>query len=269
MALSAPAPKAGDMSHHVANELRTVDQFRAEVPDKKRWATTVFARLQKVAKMRPPARVLDVGAAGGSFVAACGELGYQCVGVEPWAPARARAAELAAALGRPICVVAGTAESLPFPNRSFDVVHASSVIEHVAEVDRAIAEIQRVLVRGGVFWFNAASAMCPSQEEISGFPLFGWYPDPVKLRIMRWARDHRPALVNFTKTPAVNWFTPGRARSLLRKHGFREVYDRWDLRRPDEGGVSYRAALGAIRSSRAARLLADLLVSGCSYAAIK
>jgi ubiquinone/menaquinone biosynthesis C-methylase UbiE len=269
MAARIPAPMGGDMSSHVANEQRTVEQFRAEVPFKKQWAAAVFTRLQGVAPVGPPARVLDIGAAGGAFVVACGELGYDCIGVEPWAPARARAAELAVALGRPVRVVAGSAESIPFPDGSFDIVHASSVIEHVTQVDRAIAEIHRVLVPGGVFWFNAASAMCPRQEEISGFPLFGWYPDPVKQRIMRWARDKRPALVSFTKTPAINWFTPGRARTLLGKHGFRTVYDRWDLRRPDEGGAGYRAALSAIRGHRAARLLADMMVPGCSYAAIK
>ena len=255
--------------HGVANEQQTLEEFRAAVPGKRQWATTVFKRLEQIAPVQPPARLLDIGAAGGSFVIACSELGYEAVGVEPWAPARTRAAELARELGANVRVVEGSAESIPFPDGSFDVVHASSVIEHVLDVQRALTEVHRVLAPNGVFWFNAASAMCPRQDEIRGFPLFGWYPDSLKQHIMRWARDHRPELVQYSKTPAINWFTPGRARALLGKVGFRAVYDRWDLRLAEEGGAGYRVALRAIRSSRAARVLADVLVSGCSYAALK
>ena len=67
-----------------------------------------------------------------------------------------------------------------------------SVMEHVEDVDAALSEIHRVTREGGIFWFNSASARSPRQNEISRFPLFGWYPDPVKRRIMLWAKTTVP-----------------------------------------------------------------------------
>ena len=58
-------------------------------------------------------------------------------------------------------------------------------------------------------------------------------PDRLKRSIMIWARDHAPELVGHTRTPAVNWFTRGKARRELTSAGFVEVWDRWDLRHLD------------------------------------
>jgi SAM-dependent methyltransferase len=42
------------------------------------------------------------------------------------------------------------AESLPFRDRSFEEVHASHVLEHIPDLERAMAEIHRVLRPGGL-----------------------------------------------------------------------------------------------------------------------
>jgi SAM-dependent methyltransferase len=257
------------MAHMMATEQRSIEQHLADLTTQIAWARTVFTRLRRVTALPERPRVLDVGAAAGSFVYACTQLGYPCDGVEPWSEARRASGALSARLGVRLDVVEGSAERIPFPNESFDVVHASSVMEHVRDLDASLAEISRVLKRGGVLWFNSASSLCPMQDEISGFPLFGWYPDALKVSIMKWARDHRPALVGYTETPAFHWFTPRKARAILWRNGFRRVYDRWDLRGETEGGMGYRIALRAIRSSRALRLCADVVVSGCSFAAVK
>ena len=139
------------------------------------------------------------------------------------------AAELFRRLGVPLRSAPGSAENIPMPAGSFDLVVAASVLEHVLDLDLTVAEVHRVLKPGGVFWFSSASALCPYQHEIRGFPLFGWYPRALKARIMRWACASRPDLVGFTRTPAVHWFSPWGARRLLRHHGSREVYDRMTL----------------------------------------
>jgi 2-polyprenyl-6-hydroxyphenyl methylase/3-demethylubiquinone-9 3-methyltransferase len=254
---------------HIASEQRSFNEILQSLPIKMKWAETVFSRLRRIVTLPDHARVLDVGAASGGFLVVCSELGYRCEGIEPWAEARLSAVELSEHLGVPIHIVAGTAESIPFDAETFDVVHASSVIEHVLDVEKAFAEVHRVLKFGGVFWFNAASSMCPRQAEIRGFPLFGWYPDFLKRRIMNWVKDARPHLVGYTRAPAINWFTPSKARKLLKRHGFKQVYDRWDLRGEDEGGRRYRFALRLIRSNGVTKTLADVLVPGCSYAAVK
>lgn len=231
-------------------------------------AGTVLQRLARIGKVYPGATVVDVGAAQGMFVLACAELGFQTIGVEPFAPAREVANQVAQTEGRQIRMVEGAAEAIPLADASVDVVHARSVIEHVVDAQRSFDEAFRVLRPGGVFWFGTASSMCPRQDEISGFPLFGWYPDPLKRRVMQWCKTHRPELIGHG-VPALHWFTPWKARRMLRKAGFSRVYDRWDLRLPSEGGRSYQLALHAIRHVPGARIIADVIVAGCSYAAVK
>ncbi|MGZ5256082.1 MAG: class I SAM-dependent methyltransferase [Vulcanimicrobiaceae bacterium] len=189
--------------------------------------------------------------------------------MEPWAQARATAAEVAKRTGVQVAILDGSAESLPLESDTYDIVHANAVIEHVADAQAAFREAARVLKRGGIFWFSTASSVCPRQSEIRKFPAFGWYPDPLKQRIMRWATTARPELIRHTTRPAIHWFTPWKARRMLKEAGFSRVYDRWDLRLADEGGTLYRVLLRVIRAHFLTKLAADVLVPDCSYAAIK
>ena len=161
---------------HIATEQRTSDEILQSLPNQKRWADAVFSRLRRIATLPDNARVLDIGAASGGFLVACHQLGYRGEGIEPWEEARLNAIELSEYLEIPIHIVDGVAESIPYSACTFDVVHASSVIEHVQDVEKSIAEIYRVLKPGGIFWFNAASSMCPMQTEIRGFPCSAGIP---------------------------------------------------------------------------------------------
>jgi SAM-dependent methyltransferase len=254
---------------HIATEQQSFDEILEGLASKKKWAETVLARLRSVSLIPGGARILDVGAANGGFLIACSQLSYQGEGIEPWEEARRNAIKLAEYLGIPIHILDGTAESIPYDSGTFDVVHAASVIEHVFDVDQAFEEICRVLKPGGVFWFETASAMCPVQKEIRGFPFFGWYPDAMRRRLMNWAKEAKPHLIGHTNTPAFHWFTPSKARTLLQRHGFKQVYDRWDLRQENEGGRAYQWALRVVRSSKLSKTLADIIVPDCAYAAIK
>ena len=254
---------------HIATEQRSFEEIIEALPEAEKWAEAVFSRLKRITTIPDQATVLDIGASSGGFLVACNRLGYQCEGVEPWEEARLHVTQLSEFLGIFLHCVDGVAESIPYKSNAFDVVHASSVIEHVLDVEKAFDEIYRVLKPGGVFWFNAASSMCPLQNEIRRFPLFGWYPDPLKRKIMYWVKNAKPHLIGHTNAPAINWFTPSKARTLLQKHGFKRVYDRWELRGEGEGGEVYRVALRVIRSTKFSKTLADILMPGCSYAAIK
>ena len=254
---------------HRAAEQIDFEQALARLPIVQSHLEKLLARLERVRPVRAGAAVLDLGAAQGQFLIACAKRGLSAVGIEPWDRARELARRLAEHEGVDVRIEKGAAESLPLPSGQFDLVHANSVIEHVTDVRAALAEVFRVLKPDGVFWFSAASSLCPRQREISGFPLFGWYPDRLKRRIMQWAKTRRPHLIGHTQTPAVNWFSPFKARRLLRRPGFREIYDRWDLRLLSEGGALHAAALAAARSSALAKLLADVLIPACSYAAVK
>jgi ubiquinone/menaquinone biosynthesis C-methylase UbiE len=233
------------------------------------FAKRLVARLSRIWSLAPGAKIVDVGAAQGQLVIALRQMGFDAMGVEPWAAARQLAQRLGEHEQCAFPMLDGTAESLPVQDGSCDVLVAANVIEHVLDADAAFREAARVLRVGGIFWFSAASSMCPHQEEISAFPFFGWYPDLLKRRIMSWAKERKPHLVGHTKTPAINWFTPWKAHRMLHAAGFSRVYDRYDLRLPSEGGTLYRLALRLLQNWRVAKLLADLMGEGCVYAAVK
>jgi len=256
-------------------ELRTggeytpADKAIADLSRHEHYDKTKLARIRGVAHLPEKPRILELGCSSGGNVIAWQRLGYECVGLEPSSVAIENAHILSLKLGVKVPVEQGSAEQMPFENDQFDFVNANSVIEHVQDIERSIGEVYRVLRPGGIFWFNAASSMCPIQAEIREFPLFGWYPDPIKQRILMWAKIHKPELIGFTSYPAINWFTPWRAREILHRHGFRKIWDRWDLRGEDEGGRLYGGVLRIIRISRLTKIMAEVVVPGCSFAALK
>jgi SAM-dependent methyltransferase len=114
-------------------------------------------------------RVLDIGTGEGQVARLATAGGAETVvGVDPtWAQvavARERA-------GGPSYARAGAAE-LPFAADTFDAVVACLVFEHIEEVDRAIAEVGRVLEPGGRFLFFLNHPLLQT-------PGSGWIDDQV------------------------------------------------------------------------------------------
>jgi demethylmenaquinone methyltransferase/2-methoxy-6-polyprenyl-1,4-benzoquinol methylase len=68
-------------------------------------------------------------------------------------------AKLAPRYGRRLAFVRGNAETLPFPDRSFDVFTIAFGIRNVTEIEAALAEAFRVLKRGGRFMCLEFSAV--------------------------------------------------------------------------------------------------------------
>jgi len=91
-------------------------------------------------------RFLDVGCATGVLVAYLRDRGWNSEGVEVCKEAAEYGREK-----RGVTIHNGTIKSLAFGENSFDVVHASHVIEHVPDPDQFAAEILRILKPGG--WF--------------------------------------------------------------------------------------------------------------------
>jgi ubiquinone/menaquinone biosynthesis C-methylase UbiE len=252
-----------------ATEQRTLQECLDRLPADRAHARRLLDRLGLLAPLGAGSTILDIGAAQGRFILACTELGYEGIALEPSDEARLIAARLSDHQGIRLQVVAGVAEALPLASEQFNVVHAMSVVEHASDPQAAFDEAFRVLKPGGVFWFYTASSICPRQSEIRGFPCFAWYPDRLKRHIMQWAKRQRPHLIGYTETPAVNWFTPRKARRMLAASGFRKVYDRWELPRSPKTSGSIRILSAVIRVSSITRLMADLLVPGCVYVAVK
>ncbi|HEV2069182.1 MAG TPA: class I SAM-dependent methyltransferase [Acidimicrobiales bacterium] len=95
-----------------------------------------------------PARVLDVGAGPGGFLALLSRWsGGPVVAVEPSAAMRTEAA--AAGLGKNHPYVAGVAEALPLAGGSFGCAWLSTVVHQFADLTAAAAEVRRVVAPGG------------------------------------------------------------------------------------------------------------------------
>lgn len=96
-------------------------------------------------------RVIDIGCGFGALRPVVTAAGGTWVGVEPFQGGAH--------------TVKGSAESLPFPDASFDVAIMDAVLEHVPDAPKAFGEVARVLRPGGLFVGYVAFMEC--YHEIS------------------------------------------------------------------------------------------------------
>jgi SAM-dependent methyltransferase len=114
-------------------------------------------------------RVLDVGCGEGQLSRLAARGAVELVtGVDPtWAQL-----EVARRRGGQVRYARAAAADLPFAPASFDVVVACLVFEHIDDVDRALAEVGRVLVDGGRFLFFLNHPLLQT-------PNSGWIDDQI------------------------------------------------------------------------------------------
>jgi 2-polyprenyl-6-hydroxyphenyl methylase/3-demethylubiquinone-9 3-methyltransferase len=98
--------------------------------------------------------VLDLGCGGGFMAEALAQRGAAVIGVDPSEAAIAAAQAHAGADGLAIDYRVGGGEAIPLPDQSADCVVCVDVLEHVADLDRVLDEIARVLRPGGLFLFD-------------------------------------------------------------------------------------------------------------------
>jgi|tagenome__1003787_1003787.scaffolds.fasta_scaffold20967144_3 SAM-dependent methyltransferase len=101
-------------------------------------------RLRLVRRYVPSGRLLEIGAAGGHFLAEARRGGYDVIGIEPTDNAAAAARERF-----DLEVVQGFVEDVELPAGSLDVACAWHVIEHITEPLNALRHIRRWLKPAG------------------------------------------------------------------------------------------------------------------------
>jgi ubiquinone/menaquinone biosynthesis C-methylase UbiE len=99
-------------------------------------------------------KALDLGAGHGVTAFALAEAGWEVTAIEPNASELVGCGairRLSAAAARPIEVIQGVGESIPFPAGTFDLVYCRQALHHAADIRAFCREAARVLKPGGVF----------------------------------------------------------------------------------------------------------------------
>lgn len=170
----------------------------------------------------PDALLLDVGCDDGEWTDAVrrriGVLPRQVAGLELVEDR----AELARARGFDVRT-GDLDEPWPFEGRAFDVVHANQVIEHVTRIDHFVAELRRVLARGGTA--VVCTENLASWHNIAPLTL-GYQPFSLT-NVSRVRPIGNPFALHADQTPAhgeswqhVHVLTLAGLRDIFEAHGF-------------------------------------------------
>jgi len=138
----------------------------------------VRALLLNLAQSTPARRLLDVGCGTGLILDLAHDLFQKLDGIDitPEMIERVTPREN-------VRTQLASAESIPFPNETFDLVTAYGVLHHIDNLGRVFREVRRVLKGGGVFYADES----PSQHYSD--TLFALSPHLPMTDIARQARD--------------------------------------------------------------------------------
>jgi SAM-dependent methyltransferase len=112
-------------------------------------SAAVRARLEAIRPIADDAPVLEVGSGATGLIFFFG--GSACVGVDPLAGHQTK---LFPAWQERVPTIAASGEDLPFPDECFEVVLSDNVVDHAGRPQRIVAEMARVLRRGGLFYLT-------------------------------------------------------------------------------------------------------------------
>lgn len=193
----------------VRNDLTIYDAVAADWwSGKTRWVRTLhnmvpgrLAYFDRLIDWRGK-EVLDLGCAGGFMAEALAKRGARVTGIDPAAEAVAAARAHAASQGLGIRYDVGVGERLPYADGGFDAVVCVDVLEHVADLERVVSEIARVLRPGGVLLF----------DTINRTPLARFIAVTAAERVLR-------LLPRGTHDPKM-FIRPRELRRLLERNGF-------------------------------------------------
>ena len=229
---------------------RAVDTFigtqdagetRAEVGQ---WMIRYLSRLRP---LPPGSRFAVVGC--GPKPLTCTQLAdmrYEVNAIEP-VPGFADAAR--AYVGDRAQVFVGSAERIPLPDESQDVVLCESILEHVDSPRLSLSEIYRTLRVGGLAWIvttNRFRFSPTGRNDEFNLPFYNWFPPVVKEALVYHHLHYKPSLANYSLRPAVHWYCYSDLCRAGRDVGFSRFYSLIDLASADDPRLKGRGFRQAV-----------------------
>lgn len=140
-------------------------------------ASAVGKRLSAFARHRrlEGDRLLDVGCGNGAYTTILGR-GFREVHAIDIEPDRIRQFQDQEPPASNLTIHVATVEDLDYPDDYFDMVTAIEVIEHIVDLDHALAEIWRVLRPGGAFMVSCPNRLFPLETHTVDFGKGREYP---------------------------------------------------------------------------------------------
>lgn len=187
--------------------------FVAQNPQRIRtFASSVRSILGRTGLQPAGRRLLDIGCAGGAFLVAARDAGFEVVGLEPcrWLGEYARKEY-------GLDVRQGVLRPGLFPASSFDVISLWDVIEHVPDPHALLGTVRSLLKDDGYLWIN--------------FPDIG----SVAARLLRWKWP-------FWLSVHLHYYRRGSMCRQLKAAGFKVLYTRPHWQQLQLGYVLERAA---------------------------
>ena len=142
--------------------------------------------------LRPEDRILEIGCGIGTVVYELSGKGHDVVGID----ISGEAIEYGRKKYGDIRLEVQAAEKLPYEDESFEVVLSFDLFEHIAEIDKHISEVRRVLRSGGYYLFQTPNRYSNIIYETL------W------TKSLQWRKYH-PSL-----------HSPGQLRRRMARHGF-------------------------------------------------
>ncbi|GAB3703672.1 class I SAM-dependent methyltransferase [Mariniluteicoccus flavus] len=165
-----------------------------------RWRTAENSAAYLLPHLRPGESLLDIGCGPGTLTVDLARSGPNVTALEPTEDALDLCRAEAERQGVELAYATGDVHTLPFPDASFDVVHAHQVLQHVGDPVQALREMWRVCRPGGLVAVRDSDyhgfVWAPADPALDGWmDLYqrlaranGGEPDAGR-HLARWARE--------------------------------------------------------------------------------
>ncbi len=183
--------------------------------------------LQQTGIVKPGDKILEIGCGIGSIVAELAKQGHDVIGTD----ISREAIRYGLKKYGDINLDVQPAENLDFDDATFDIVLSFDLFEHIAQIDRHVSEVRRVLKPQGYYLFQTPNKLSNVIFETLSKKSLKWriaHPSLHSPRQLRRRMSRHGFEIRFVKMNSINEFT----LKKLQKFGpISYIFKRIDFRR--------------------------------------